>query len=79
MMSWYRDLFIYKETRNMDLIINVDKKEDLDYSVNRIDLAKFRHIIFIIDQAKNNLKSNVQFHLNIEVMLLNIQEVLTKW
>jgi len=79
MISWYRDLFVYKETRSVDLIINVDKREEIDYQVRGIDLRKVRDIIFIIEKAKNNLKSNVQFHLNIEVMLLNIQEVLSKW
>ncbi len=79
MISWYRDLMVYKETGSMDLVINVDKKEEIDFQVKGIDLGKVRDIIFIIEKAKNNLKSNVQFHLNIEVMLLNIQEVLSKW
>ena len=79
MTSWYRDLMVYKETGSMDLVINVDKKEEIDFQVKGIDLGKVRDIIFIIEKAKKNLKSNVQFHLNIEVMLLNIQEVLSKW
>ncbi len=79
MISWYRDLLVYKETENMDLIINIDKKEEIAFGARRIDINKIRDIIFIIQKSKNNLKSNVQFHLNIEVMLLNIQEVLTKW
>ncbi|ABW17632.1 DNA polymerase III subunit delta' [Alkaliphilus oremlandii] len=79
MVSWYRDVFVYKETGNIELITNVDKKQELDLKAGRIDFRKLRDIIFIIENAKNNLKSNVQFHLNIEVMLLNIQEVLSKW
>jgi len=79
MISWYRDLFVYKETRSLDLIINVDKRDEIDFQVSGIDIKKVRDIILIIEGAKNNLKSNVQFHLNIEVMLLNIQEVLSKW
>ncbi|NLK90035.1 MAG: DNA polymerase III subunit delta' [Clostridiales bacterium] len=75
MIRWYRDLFIYNETKNMGFITNIDKKEDIELQATKIDLTKIRNIIFIIEKAKNNLKSNVQFHLNIEVMLLNIQEV----
>lgn len=75
MISWYRDLFIYNETKNMEFITNIDKKENIGFQAAKVDLAKIRDIIFIIERAKNNLKSNVQFHLNIEVMLLNIQEV----
>jgi len=59
----------------MGFITNIDKKEDIELQATKIDLTKIRNIIFIIEKAKNNLKSNVQFHLNIEVMLLNIQEV----
>ena len=75
MIRWYRDLFIYNETKNMGFITNIDKKEDIELQATKIDLTKIRNIIFIIEKAKNNLKSNVQLHLNIEVMLLNIQEV----
>lgn len=78
MISWYRDLLVYKETENIELIINIDKKQEIDFQSRRIDISKIRDIIFIIEKTKKNLKSNVQFHLNIEVMLLNIQEVLTK-
>lgn len=79
MISWYRDLLVFKETGSMDLIINRDKREEIGEFSRRIDIGKIRDIISIIEKAKNNLKSNVQFHLNIEVMLLNIQEVLAKW
>lgn len=75
MISWYRDIFIYSETNNMGLITNIDKREEINFQAAKIDLAKIRDIIFIIEETKNNLRSNVQFHLNIEVMLLNIQEV----
>ncbi len=78
MISWYRDIFVYKETKNIELVINVDKIEQMNLNVRGINLGKLREVIFIIENAKNNLKSNVQFHLNIEVMLLNIQEVLSK-
>ncbi len=79
MTSWYRDLFIYKETRNIEFITNVDKIEEIDFQGEKLNLAKIIDIIFIIEKTKNNLRSNVQFHLNIEIMLLNIQEVLIKW
>lgn len=76
MISWYRDLFVYNETKNMKLTTNIDKKEELISQASQIDLAKVRDAVFVIEKARNNLSSNVQFHLNIEVLLLNIQEVL---
>ncbi|MFW5648044.1 MAG: DNA polymerase III subunit delta' [Candidatus Alkaliphilus sp. MAG34] len=75
MISWYRDIFIYNETKNIRFTTNIDKREEIEFQAAKIDLAKTRDIIFIIEETKNNLGSNVQFHLNIEVMLLNIQEV----
>lgn len=78
MISWYRDILVYRQTKDIELITNIDKKEEVDFQGNRIDLAQIKDIIFIIEDAKNNLESNVQFHLNIEVMLLNIQEVLIR-
>lgn len=77
MISWYRDLFVYGETKNIGFITNIDKIEEVGFQSTKLDLAKIMDIIFIIEEAKNNLKSNVQFHLNVEVMLLNIQEVLS--
>ncbi|HZJ77123.1 MAG TPA: DNA polymerase III subunit delta' [Oscillospiraceae bacterium] len=76
MISWYRDLFIYIETENIELITNIDKKEEIIFQATKTDFAKIRDVIFIIEKTRSNLGSNVQFHLNIEVMLLNIQEVL---
>lgn len=76
LISWYRDLMVYKETSNVDFIINCDKIEEIIFQSNQVNLWQIKDIIFIIDKAKNNLRSNVNYQLNIEVMLLNIQEVL---
>ncbi|MBM7614739.1 DNA polymerase III subunit delta' [Alkaliphilus hydrothermalis] len=76
LVSWYRDLMIYKETQELHFLMNCDRIEEIQDQSNRIGLKKIRDIIFIIDQTKGNIKSNVNFQLNIEVMLLNIQEVL---
>ena len=77
MINWYRDLLIYSETKNADFITNIDKKEEIDFQAAKIDPVKIRDIIFIIEKSKSDLKSNVQFHLNMEVMLLNLREVLS--
>ena len=77
MINWYRDLLIYSETKNASFITNIDKKEEIDFQAAKIDPVKIRDIIFIIEKSKSDLKSNVQFHLNMEVMLLNLREVLS--
>lgn len=42
MIRWYRDLFIYNETKNMGFITNIDKKEDIELQATKIDLTKIR-------------------------------------
>ncbi|GAB6086071.1 DNA polymerase III subunit delta' [Alkaliphilus crotonatoxidans] len=75
--SWYRDLLIYRETQAFQFIMNYDKMKEIQEQASKIGLKQLREIIFMIDKAKQNLKSNVNYQLNFEVMLLNIQEVLS--
>ena len=75
-LSWYRDLLIFRETQQVDFIMNYDKIEEIRQQSKRISSNKSREIILIIEKNKSNMKSNVNHQLNLEVMLLNIQEVL---
>lgn len=75
--SWFRDLLIFRETQGFQFLINYDKMKEIEVQAGRFDLKQLREIILIIDKAKGNLKSNVNYQLNLEVMLLNIQEVLS--
>ncbi|SCX79800.1 DNA polymerase III subunit delta' [Alkaliphilus peptidifermentans] len=76
LISWYRDLMVYKETKEYHFMMNYDKIEEINQQSSRIGLNELRDIIFIIEDTKNKLKSNVNLQLNIEVMLLKMQEVL---
>lgn len=74
MLYWFRDVIIYKETGNEDFIMNKDfitsiKKHSLVYSK-----AILNNGIQSIKDIENRLKSNVNFGLCIETLLLNIQE-----
>lgn len=75
-VCWYRDLLIFRETQQFDFIMNCDKIEEIRQQSKTINSHKAREIILIIEKNKSNMRSNVNFQLNIEVMLLNIQEVL---
>ncbi len=77
LISWYRDLMVYRETEELHFMMNCDRIEEIIKQSNQIGLKKLKDIIDIIDKAKGNIKSNVNYQLNIEVMLLNIQEVLS--
>ncbi len=76
-LSWYRDILIYRETRQVDFIMNCDKIEEIKLQANKINSHKSKEIILIIEKNKGNTRSNVNHQLNLEVMLLNIQEVLS--
>jgi DNA polymerase III subunit delta' len=75
LMSWYRDILIYQNTHNTKLLMNTDKEEMILLQSNKLSIQKVKHIIEIIENAKNNLKHNVNYSLNLEVMLINIEEV----
>ena len=72
-LYWFRDILIYKELGESSLILNKDKIEILS-SQSFLDLSKINDIIYRIEETKANIKSNVNFGLSIETMLLNIQE-----
>lgn len=70
---WFRDLIIYKELGDNDLIINSDKIEYLSRQ-SFIHFNKINDIIDKVQQTKENINRNINFQLSIETMLLNIQE-----
>lgn len=71
MIYWFRDLLIYKEVGETDLIINKDKIEILSKQ-STIDFNKINDIINRVEETRGNIKSNVNFALSIETMLLKI-------
>lgn len=71
MLYWFRDLAIYKETREDELILNKDKIEKLQ-AQSSLDINRIYDIIYKIEKTKANIDRNVNFNLSIETMLLNI-------
>lgn len=71
---WFRDIYIYKELGNNNLIINKDK---LDLLSNQVFLSKdkINDIIKYVDRTRQNVERRVNYQLSIEGMLLKIQEV----
>ncbi|MBZ2175055.1 DNA polymerase III subunit delta' [Schnuerera sp. xch1] len=73
-LYWFRDLIVYKEIGDSNLIINRDKIQLLS-SQTSLDIDKINDIIDNIIETKQSIESNVNFQLAIETMLLNMQEV----
>lgn len=71
---WYRDVLIYKATRNVDRVVFSDQ---LKYIKNRANKSSYEGIEIILDaleKAKSRLKANVNFELTMELLLLTIKE-----
>ena len=74
LMIWYRDVLIYKATKNIDRVIF---SEQLDYIKERAKKSSYEgieNILTAIEKAKTRLKANVNFDLVMELLLLTIKE-----
>jgi len=70
-LFWFRDLIIYKELGQSNLLINKDKLECLG-SQSHMDFCKINDIIENVLKTKENIKKNINYQLAIETMLLSI-------
>lgn len=75
MYIWFRDILIYKESDDDELIINKDKLAVLSNQSIKISKRKLYKILEDIKITMNNINSNVNYELSIEILLLSIQEV----
>lgn len=74
-LLWYRDLLIYKETGNINILVNKDKVDSISYQCEKLSKQKIMDIINIVRWTKDDIHSNINYQLAVEVMLLKIQEV----
>ncbi len=72
-LYWFRDLYIYIELGDSDLIINRDKMELLS-NQTYLSRSKINDIIESVLVTKENIQKKVNYQLSIETMLLKIQE-----
>lgn len=70
-LLWFRDLLLYKELGQSELLINKDKLEILS-SQSKVNSNKINDIIIRVQETKVNIRRNVNYQLAIETMLLNI-------
>lgn len=71
---WYRDVLMYKATKNIDRVIF---GEQFDYIKERAKKSSYEGLEIIleaIEKAKARIKANVNFELVMELLLLTIKE-----
>lgn len=74
MMSFFRDMLIYKECGDKGLIINLDKENIIQREYSKYTTDSLYNIIDCIKKTAGSMKYNINFQLAIEAMLLKLQE-----
>lgn len=73
-MIWYRDVLLYKATKDMDKVVF---KDQISYIQERAKKSSYEGIELILEsleKAKTRIKANVNFDLVMELLLLTIKE-----
>lgn len=73
-VSIIRDIIVYKEVKNKNLIINVDKMNKLEELATLLSYKKMNKIIDIIDKTRMNLVSNTNSWLTFNTMIRKMLE-----
>ena len=74
LVTFIRDIIIYKEMDNRDSIINLDKISEISALSNLISYKKLNKMLEAIDKARVNILENTNYSMIISVMLINFLE-----
>ncbi len=72
LISWFRDCLVFKETKNIDLIINIDMKDLLETHAEALSSKDVVYMIEMIEKSKKMIKGNANFQLVVENVLFEI-------
>ena len=73
-MAWYRDVLMYKATKDLDRLIF---KDQIQFIKNQARVSSYEGIELILDsleKAKARIKANVNLELTLELLFLTIKE-----
>lgn len=74
MLIWYRDISVYKDTMDLSLIIQQDRKDDIIYMSTKFTISNLVNKNKIIENTIKFLEMNSNFQITIENMLLSLKE-----
>ena len=74
MLLWYRDILMFKVTKDANLLLYKDEYAAISEQASKRGYEEIEHIIDGISTAKLRLKANVNFDTTIDLMLLNIKD-----
>ena len=73
---WYRDVLMYKVTKDMNLLIFKDEYKVINGIVQKVDYSGLEKILAAIDTARTRLNANVNMELAMELLLLTMKNPL---
>lgn len=74
MSSFIRDMIVYKELEDKNIIINVDKIKDVGNLSSELSYKKLNSMLKHIEEARKNFKNNVSYSMTISLMLIGLLE-----
>lgn len=75
LLSYIRDIMLFKELNDSELIVNFDKIESLKNISIRIAYKKLNSMLEYITEARINFNSNTNYSMTIGVLLMGFAEV----
>ena len=73
MQLWYRDVLMFKVTKDMNLMIFKDEYKMINETGEKVDYAGLEAILAAIDTARTRLNANVNMELAMELLLLTMK------
>ena len=73
MQLWYRDVLMFKDTKEMNLLIFKDEYKMINETGEKVDYAGLEAILAAIDTARTRLNANVNMELAMELLLLTMK------
>ena len=73
MQLWYRDVLMFKVTKDMNLLIFKDEYKMINETGEKVDYAGLEAILAAIDTARTRLNAHVNMELAMELLLLTMK------
>lgn len=74
-LLWYRDVLLYKATKNLNMLLFRDEPEAIASQAEKRSFENLQGITEALEQLKQRMKSNVNFENALELLLLYMKEV----
>ena len=74
MMLWYRDVLIFKATKNINQLIFQNESQAISNEAQTRSYEKIEEIIQAFDRAKVRIKANVNVDITMELMFATMKD-----